>query len=87
MTKTDKKKVDCAVALSYALEAKVPIITASGKGLTAKKIKEAAERNGIKIVKNDTLANILIHHEIGSCIPEYTYKTVAAIFAFLLKKD
>ena len=87
MTKTDKKKVDCAVALSYALETKVPIITASGKGLTAKKIKETAERNGIKIVKNDTLANILIHHEIGSCIPEYTYKAVAAIFAFLLKKD
>ena len=87
MTKTDKKKVDCAVALSYALEAKAPIITASGRGLTAKRIKEAAERNGIKIVKNDTLANILIHHEIGSCIPEYTYKAVAAIFAFLLKKD
>ena len=73
MTKTDKKKVDCAVALSYALE--------------AKRIKEAAERNKIKIVEDETLANILIHHEIGSCIPEYTYKAVAAIFAFLLKKD
>ncbi|WP_253678360.1 hypothetical protein [Treponema sp. OMZ 788] len=33
------------------------------------------------------MTNILIHQEIGSCIPEYTYKAVAAIFAFLLKKD
>lgn len=87
MTKSDKKKVDCAVALSYALEAKAPIITASGRGVTAKKIKEAAERNGIKIIEDESLTNILIHQEIGSCIPEYTYKAAAAIFAFLLKKD
>ena len=39
MIKTDKKKVDCAVALSYSLQSKVPIITASGKGITAKRIK------------------------------------------------
>lgn len=81
-----KKKVDCAVALSYALQSKAPIITAAGKGLTAKKIKETAERNGIHIVKNEGLANILVHQEIGACIPEYTYSAVAAIFAFLLKK-
>nr|WP_314781313.1 EscU/YscU/HrcU family type III secretion system export apparatus switch protein [uncultured Treponema sp.] len=87
MIKTDKKKVDCAVALSYSLQSKVPIITASGKGITAKRIKETAERNGIKIVEDEALTNILIHHQIGSCIPEYTYKAVAAIFAFLLKKD
>ncbi|AIN92995.1 EscU/YscU/HrcU family type III secretion system export apparatus switch protein [Treponema putidum] len=81
-----KGKLDCAVALSYVLESKAPIITAAGRGLTAKKIKEAAERNGIKIVENENLANILVHQEIGACIPEYTYKAVAAIFAFLLKK-
>ncbi|UTC62003.1 EscU/YscU/HrcU family type III secretion system export apparatus switch protein [Treponema sp. OMZ 787] len=87
MTKSDNKKVDCAVALSYALQTKAPIITASGRGAAAKKIKEAAEKHGIKIIENETLTNILIHQEIGSCIPEYTYKAVAAIFAFLLKKD
>ncbi|UTC66078.1 MULTISPECIES: EscU/YscU/HrcU family type III secretion system export apparatus switch protein [unclassified Treponema] len=87
MIENNKKKVDCAVALSYALHSKAPIITASGKGLTAKKIKETAERNGIRIVEDENLTNILIHQEIGSCIPEYTYKAVAAIFAFLLKKD
>ncbi|EMB22414.1 EscU/YscU/HrcU family type III secretion system export apparatus switch protein [Treponema denticola] len=81
-----KEKLDCAVALSYVLQSKAPIITAKGKGLTAKKIKETAERNGVKIVEDETLANILVHQEIGACIPEYTYKAVASIFAFLLKK-
>jgi len=81
-----KKGLDCAVALSYTLQSKAPIITAAGKGLTAKKIRETAEHNGVKIVEDETLANILVHQEIGACIPEYTYKAVAAIFSFLLKK-
>ena len=81
-----KKGLDCAVALSYTLQSKAPIITAAGKGLTAKKIKDSAERNGVKIVEDGALANILVHQEIGACIPEYTYNAVAAIFAFLLKK-
>lgn len=87
MIKTDKKKVDCAVALSYSLQSKVPIITASGKGITARKIIETAERHGVSIIENEALVNILSHQEIGACIPEYTYKAVAAVFAFLLKKD
>ena len=64
MTKTDKKKVDCAVALSYALEAKVPIITASGRGLTAKRIKEAA-KNGLNDseIKEKTLDNQQVYKE------------------------
>ncbi|WP_253678361.1 hypothetical protein [Treponema sp. OMZ 788] len=44
MTKSDNKKVDCAVALSYALQTKAPIITASGRGAAAKKNKRGGRK-------------------------------------------
>lgn len=82
-----KEKIDLSVALSYTLGEEAPIIVASGKGLVAKRIKEIAIENGIKIVEDEALANILIESEIGDCIPEATYLAIAAIFAFLQSSD
>lgn len=81
----EQKKIDCAVALKYILGTKAPIITAVGRGDVANRIKKIAEKNKIEIVENTELANVLVQHEIGECIPEYVYSATAAIFAFLNK--
>lgn len=77
------KKIDISVALSYTIGEEAPIIVASGKGEVAKLITEIANKNGIKIVTDEALANILIESDIGDCIPESTFKAIASIFAFL----
>lgn len=79
------ENVNCSVALSYLLGSKAPIIVASGKGEVADRINNIAKENGIKIVQNTSLANILSEEQIGACIPEETYSSVAGIFAFLEK--
>lgn len=87
MKKNTDNSIECSVALSYTMGSQAPIITASGKGLVSKRIKEIAEKNGITIIKDTSLANILIEEEIGACIPSEVYYTVASIFAFLLKTE
>ena len=80
-------KKDCSVALSYTFGENAPLIAASGHGAVAQKIREIADRCHIPLIKNPLLAEVLVEAEIGSCIPEDTYQVVAAIFAFLEKKD
>ena len=80
-------KKDCSVALSYTFGESVPLITASGHGAVAQRIREIADKCHIPLIKNPLLAEVLVEAEIGSCIPEDTYQAVAAIFAFLEKKD
>ena len=80
-------KKDCSVALSDTFGENAPLITASGHGAVAQKIREIADRCHIPLIKNPLLAEVLVEAEIGSCIPEETYQAVAAIFAFLEKKD
>lgn len=77
---------DVSVALSYKLGEQAPVVLASGKGEIAKRINDIAAEHGIRIVKDSSLANILIQSEIGACIPEETYRAVAVIFAFLEKQ-
>lgn len=82
-----KRAQDCSVALSYTFGESVPLITATGHGAVAQKIREIADRCHIPLIKNPILAEVLVEAEIGSCIPEETYQAVAALFAFLQKKD
>jgi len=82
-----KKLKDCSVALSYVFGQQAPVITASGRGAIAQKIREIADTCRIPLVNDPLLAELLVEAEIGSCIPEETYQAVAAIFAFLQKKD
>ena len=74
-----------SVALSYTLGETAPVIVASGKDLIADRIVEIAREHGIKLVRDEILANVLSESNIGECIPEETYRAVAAIFAFLEK--
>jgi len=82
-----KRTKDCSVALSYVFGEQAPLITASGRGIVAQKIREIAGKCRIPLINDPFLAEVLVEAEIGSCIPEETYQAIAAIFAFLQKKN
>ncbi len=72
-----------AAALSYEAGMPAPRITASGKGRTAERIMATAVENGVTVVEDSFLADILERSPVGSFIPEKTYRAVAVIFSFL----
>ncbi len=78
----DRKK---AVALSYDREDSAPRVIAHGKDALAERILEIAGENGISVVRDPVLADILGNAEIGSYVPPETWEAVAVIFAFLAK--
>ena len=44
---------------------------------------EIARENGIPIVKDEAVSNMLTLAEIGDCIPESAWHAVAGIFAMI----
>ena len=72
-----EKKPLKAVSLKYPDELPLPFISSSGKNEVAQKILEVAK-------ENKELTDFLCASEIGSMIPENTWKAVASIFAFLV---
>ncbi|MFO7761321.1 MAG: flagellar biosynthesis protein FlhB [Desulfobia sp.] len=74
-----------AVALSYDSETMAsPAVTAKGRGLIAKRIKEIALENNVPLVEDKPLAQTLYKEvEIGSQIPENLYQAVAEIMAYV----
>lgn len=74
-----------AIALSYTESVDAPFIIAKGKNELADRMLLIAKENGIQIVSDHLLADVLADTEIGSCIPIETYQAVASIFAFFEK--
>ena len=83
MSKSKKNK---AVALKYnAEEDTSPVVIASGYGTVAEKIIDIAEKKGIPVFKDDSVASLLCMLEVGSNIPVDLYEVVAAIYCRLLE--
>ncbi|MDX9801250.1 MAG: EscU/YscU/HrcU family type III secretion system export apparatus switch protein [Spirochaetia bacterium] len=78
-------KIRKAVALRYDRDLPAPIITAKGRGYSAARILELAEKNGIAVVCNDNLSDSLYTFNVGDLITEEYYEIVAEILAFILK--
>ena len=76
-----------AVALKYPLDAQAPLIAAKERGRLAKRMIEIAEENGIPVIEDDILENVLSIQDVGQCIPEETWEAVAAIFAYIIKVE
>ena len=74
-----------AVALSYKKGYPAPQIVAKGEGITAEKILAAAEKEGVAVVENSELADVLFTADIYSLIPEEQYEIVAEILSFVIK--
>lgn len=78
--------VHVAVAIKYDREEMIaPEIMYSGKELTAQRIREIAEENGIPIIRNVSLAWALVDLDLGEEIPEDLYEAVAEILSYVYR--
>jgi flagellar biosynthesis protein len=84
-----KKRIKKASAISYNREQgdSAPKVIASGVGKLAEKIIELAQKNGIPIKEDESLADALSKVDIGSEIPEELFVAVAEILAFVYKHN
>jgi len=73
---------NAAVALSYTGKEPAPLVIAKGRGELASRLLEIAGEHEIRVVEDPLLVDILTDVEIGNCIPEETWRAVAAIFSF-----
>ena len=78
-----------AIALQYETESMAaPIVAAKGARLMADRIREIAAENGVPIVENVPLAQMLYKSvEVGGYIPERLYRTVAEVLAYVYQID
>jgi flagellar biosynthesis protein len=64
-----------------------PVIVAAGQGLIAKQIKEVAEKAGVPLYQDQSLAKTLYDLGIGVEIPPQMYEAIARIMVFVMKLD
>ncbi|WP_432665122.1 EscU/YscU/HrcU family type III secretion system export apparatus switch protein [Wukongibacter baidiensis] len=77
-----------ANALKYSPEDDIaPKVVAKGRGFTADKIKELAEKNGIPIYRDEKLSKQLYNLSIGDEIPQELYNVVAEVLSFIARLD
>ncbi len=75
-----------AIALEYdKSKNSAPKVTAKGKGKTAQKIIELAEKNDIPIKKDEDLVELLSKVELDKEVPAEMYRAVAEVFNFIYK--
>ncbi len=74
-----------AVALQYEQHKMMaPVVVAKGTGVIAERIKAIAEENGVPVVENKPVAQLLYKIvDIDEEIPENLYKAVAEILAYV----
>jgi len=78
-----------AVAIKYEpKKMSAPYVVAKGADFMAKRIKEVAEENKVRIVENKPLAQALYKSvEVGEAIPQELYKAVAEVLAFVYSME
>jgi type III secretion system FlhB-like substrate exporter len=75
--------VEKAVAIHYNEDLPAPIVLAKGKGELALRIRQIAERHGIRLAAMPALADSLIELEVGSLIPEEFYRIIAELLVYV----
>ena len=87
MAQKKEDKTKTAVALAYEPGDQAPKILATGKGVLAEKIIDAAKEADVPTYKDDKLADTLSKLEIGEMIPPELYQVVAEILVFVNDMD
>lgn len=85
MAQRQEKKT--AVALEYEAGDRAPKVIATGRGILAEKIIDAAKEADVPIHKDEKLARSLSILDIGEYIPPELYSIVAEILVFVDKMD
>ena len=76
-----------AVSLAYPDDADAPYISAIAQGRLADRVIAIARENGVLVVQDDALANVLAVQRVGDLIPGETYEVLAKVFAFIAKME
>jgi len=76
-----------AVALRYPEGADAPYISAVAKGKLSERVVDIARQNGVPVMQNGELADVLSLCSVGDYIPEETYIVLAKVFAFIEKVE
>ncbi len=76
-----------AVALRYdQTRMSAPVVVAKGANLIAERIKEIAKENGVAVVENKPLAQVLYRMvDIAEAIPDNLYQAVAEVLAYVYR--
>ena len=76
-----------AVALKYDQgRMAAPVVVAKGANLIAQRIKEIAKENGVAVVENKPLAQVLYRMvDIAEAIPDNLYQAVAEVLAYVYR--
>lgn len=76
-----------AAALHYGSGDAAPVVVASGMGYMAEKIVETAQKSGVPVYEDNSLATILTQLKLGQEIPEELYRAIVEIYVYFLKFD
>jgi flagellar biosynthesis protein len=79
--RTDTRR--SAVALSYADQAKAPVVVAKGYGVTAESILRQARENGVYVHASADLIRLLMQVDLDRQIPPQLYLAVAEVMAWI----
>lgn len=75
-----------AVAIQYRPKMRAPEVVAKGAGLMAQKIREMAVANGVPLLENKPLAQLLYKKvEVGDPVPVGLYQAVAEVLAYVYR--
>jgi flagellar biosynthesis protein len=76
-----------ATALSYQPGDAAPKIAATGTGLVAERIIEAAREAGVPVRSDPALTEALAALQLGATVPEAMWKAVAEVLAWAYRLD
>mgnify|MGYP000927234301 CR=1 FL=1 len=86
-SKENRWKKQAAALRYHAQEDPAPRIIGLGQGFIAEKMLQTAEEQGVAVVKDPELSQVLQHLEVGDDIPPELYQVVAEILMFVAKLD
>lgn len=86
MSKFDDVLNKKAVALSYDENKNgAPVVVASGMGYLAERIVELAQKEGVPVYEDNSLATMLTQLKLGSEIPAELYQAIIDIYIYFLE--
>lgn len=84
MSQFDRLQKAAALKYSETEPDSAPVVVASGSGGTAQKIIGIAEKNGVPVFRDNSLATLLSQLQSGTEIPPELYQAVVDIYVFFL---
>lgn len=84
MSQFEKPQKAAALKYSEGTPDSAPVVVASGMGETARRIVDLAERSGVPVFRDDSLATLLTQMRAGTEIPPELYRAVVDIYVYFL---